>query len=99
MVGRFHFRNLDSKRMRATDSSNIPHGIIAGTSRFLVKTNSGILRRTNAGRDIYMTNKFNTFPVSSDKLGMRFNAIPMSNKDIVITKFSMTMLLAVEQIL
>jgi hypothetical protein len=30
---------------------------------------------------------------------MRFNAIPMSNKEIVITKFSMTMLLGVEQIL
>ena len=64
VVARFHFRNLDKINIMTQENSNIPHGINAGTSRFLEKTNSGILRKTNAGNDIYITTKFNTFPVS-----------------------------------
>jgi hypothetical protein len=60
----------------------------AGTSRFLEKANSGILRRTNAGNETYITNKFNTLSVSSEKSGIRFKAIPISRNAIVIIKFS-----------
>lgn len=40
-----------------------------------------------------ITNRFNTFPVSSEKSGIRFNAIPISKNDIVIIKFSIFLLM------
>jgi hypothetical protein len=88
VVARSHLKNLDRISIRTQENSNITHGISAGTSRFLVKTSAGILRRTSAGNDIYMTNMFNTFPVSSEKSGIRFNAIPMSRNVTVNAKFS-----------
>ena len=88
VVERFHFKSLDKMSIRVQENNNIPHGISAGTNRFLEKINSGIFRRINAGNDIYMTNKFNTLPVSSEKSGNRFNVIPISRNVIVITKFS-----------
>jgi hypothetical protein len=94
VVARSHFKSLDKIIIRAQDSSNIPQGINAGTSRFREKTNSGILRRINAGKERYITNRFNTFPVSPEKAGMRFNAIPMSRNVIVITKLSIIQIFA-----
>ena len=88
VVARSHFKSLDKINMKAQENSNIPQGINAGTSKFLEKVNSGILRMTKAGNDIYITNKFNTVPVSSEKSGMRFNAMPMSRNVIVSIKFS-----------
>lgn len=88
MVSRSHCKILDKININAQEKSSIPQGINVGTSKFLEKINSGILRRTKAGSDIYITNKFKTFPVSSEKSGMRFKAMPISRNVIVITKFS-----------
>ena len=88
MVARSHFRSLDKNSIKAQENSSITQGINVGTSRFLEKVNSGILRRTRAGNDIYMTNKFSTLPVLSGKSGRRLNAMPISRNIITIAKFS-----------
>jgi hypothetical protein len=88
VVARSHFKSLDKIHTRILEKNSIPQGISVGINRFLEKTNSGILRSTKAGNDIYITNRFKMFPVSSEKTGSRFKATPISRNVIVIMKFS-----------
>lgn len=88
MVARFHFKSLDRLNITAQENSKIAQGIKAGTSKFWEKISSGILRMTKAGNDMYITNKFNTLPVSEGKSGRRFKAMPINKNVIVTTKFS-----------
>ena len=52
MRGWPYFRDLDRIKMSAAENINIPHGMMAGTSRSLEKTNSGIFSRISAGNEI-----------------------------------------------
>lgn len=88
VVDRFQFKNLDKISINAHENISTPQGINPGTNKCLEKVSSGILRRTKAGNDIYMTNKFNTVPVSVGKSDRRFKIMPISRNVIVTIKFS-----------
>jgi len=83
-------RNLPRAMIIRAEAASIPQGMMTGTRMSPEKASCGTLSRIRAGRERVMANRLSTCAVSLGKLGRRRNPMPMSKKETVRMKFSMT---------